>query len=539
MYQLLTLHYAQKYVLTTLPIAHIQPFATEAIKELSFAVYALVIALVKIVYCVILIGTKLSILAFPHAVKIFRQIVKFHRTQLSWSDILIEISAISLILLYVIFRKRILDMWRRVDRYISAKSKAAAAAAPHVIFFTGALLFTVLGKKFILPFTSTTVMPLFTLGIPVLRSFRFARTFYNDPIQTNAHRRKYYNILAQLLTLWAVLGTYHSIVTVLALVPFSNKILSYLPYLKELIIVILTWIQLSPVFTKIVFSSAIAPVIAYLSKYIPTAQNGNAPDNNRHYVVMILRMSRFFKDHHLDFIGKLLEDSVVTIMATIFVCLPNPFATMGMMTITCLLPVFRIVTITNAFRVRGVGESTDAVIPMYLLDKALFWLYYWIAFAWLWLWRIYVAPVWPSVTILIALWLQHIFFAGGKYVVVSTIEATNVIIQRNQQRPVPRSISESGSSESISAEGVEDEPMADGGAQNDGNEVNDGEGADPQQGPDAASSLQRRLEQPSPSVENPPTAISVDDDYDAVHLDGDDDDANVGSRSVRRRNRLS
>lgn len=439
----LNLSYARKYILTTLPVNHIQKFAADAIKDFALALSALVVALLQILYCVILVLAKLSILAFPHAVKLFHNIVKFHRTQLSWTDIAIEMTALTLIVLYFVFRKKIAELWRRVDRYISAKSKAAAAAAPHVLFFTTALVFAVLGKKFILPFTSSAIMPVFTLLIPVTRTSHFARVMYNDR-SFNVNKKKYLPVLSQHLTLWIVLATYHALVTVFEQVPFSTRLLMYLPYMKELLIVVLIWTQLSPVFTKIVYKSAITPVIKQLSRYIPTAQFDNAPDNRRHYLIMMLKMTKVLQDHHLDFIGKLLEDSVVTIMAAIFILLPNPFATMGMVTITCLLPAFRAVTITEAFKIRGVGEANvDPIVPPFLMEKAITWLYYWIAFAWLWLIRIYVVKLWPSVTIGIGLYLQHIFFAGAKVVVSGSLEIVNVVIYRNQSVETRRMIEES------------------------------------------------------------------------------------------------
>lgn len=567
---LFSLEYAKKYVLTTSPIANIQPHAINAAKEFALSFYAMVLSLLKIIYCIFLILVKLSILAFPHAVKIFHQIVKFHR-QLSWSEILLESLTISILLVVMIFYKRIVNWWKRLEKSISAKSKAAAAAAPHVLFFTGAFLFTVLGKKFILPFTSTSMMPVFTLGIPMLRSFRFARAFYNDTNHSIVHRKKYYPLLAQLLTLWVVLGTYHSLVTVFALIPFSNRMLLYVPYLKELVIVILLWIQLSPVFTRIVFVSIILPVINYLSKYIPTAQNNNNPnDQNSNYLMMLLRMSRFFHDRHMDFIGKLLEDSVVTIMAVIFVCVPNPFATMGMMTIACLLPAFRAVSVTEAFRIRGVGSGdkkpNESVLPMYLVDKAMFWLYYWIAFSWLWLWRIYVTPVWPSVTILITLWLQHIFFAGGKFVVINTIEATAIMIQRNRQRPIPRvettAEQEEDNAQEENRENAFNDSSLDGReaamspsehnlslTENDDNEeIKEEKEKEKVSDDDDNKSItdrtkiisRRRLEQSSPSVENPVGLLSSGDESDFVQVGGE---ATVSPDSkgnaARRRNRLS
>lgn len=547
MLSLFTLDYVKKYVLTTQPIAAIQPHAAGAVKEFAIAFYAMTVSLFKILYCLLLIVVKLSILAFPHAVKAFHQVAKFHR-QLSWSEILLEFLTLSILLIVMLFYKRIINWWKKVERYISAKSKAAAAAAPHVLFFTGALIFAVLGKKFILPFTSPAMMPLFTLGIPALRSFQFVRSLYND--ENQSQRKKYYPLLVQLLTLWVVLGTYHSIVTVLALIPFSGKILLYLPFLKELVIVVLLWIQLSPMFTKIVFTSVISPVITYLSKYIPTAQNGNPTDRNSQYLVMILRMTRFFHEHHLDFVGKLLDDSVVTIMATIFICIPNPFATMGMMTIACLLPAFRVVSVAAAFRLRGVGEkNTDVALPTYLVDKALFWLYYWIVFGCMWLWRIYVTPIWPSVTIVITLWLQHIFFAGGKYLVVNAIEATNIMIQRNKQHPISRAIEiENREGSSINLAELEPTESEDRVNYETNVEVLETICTEEEKSSNelniSPSTRRQRRGQPSPSIENPSTLLLGEDTIEFVPRGGEEEEDVTSSEAkiaaaVRRRNRLS
>lgn len=74
----------------------------------------------------VLVSSKVSILAFPYIYFIVGSIIEFHQTQLTYKDLFIELLFISGCILYVTFRKSIHSAYTRTIMFISSKSQAAA-----------------------------------------------------------------------------------------------------------------------------------------------------------------------------------------------------------------------------------------------------------------------------------------------------------------------------------------------------------------------------------------------------------------------------
>lgn len=424
----LTLKLAKEYVFTTSPIGAIGGDVTLVLRRLVASLYASFVAFATLLYYAGLFIAKMLILAFPHASKLVDRIYRFHCTKLTKTDILIEFTILTLLLLFFIFRKRITAAWHRFESYISAKSKAAARAAPHVLFFASALFLAVVGRNFILPLTSATTMPLFTLVIPLVNTLRIIRS---APSSEEKPSEEHKNVL----TLWVVLAIYHGLVTLLSTIPFSHRIVSVLPYMKELVIVILIWIQLSPVFTGIVFSSIISPIMARLSVHIPTAQNFEEKMRAGSSLTAMLKMLRIMNDGQVEFVNALLTDSLVTAMAILFLLTPYPIADVGMVMIAWLLPAFRTValadTLTLRFTPRG-RQSTSPEVDERILSAYHHWLHYWLWLAVLWLLRIYLFKPWPSIVILSTLWMQHAYFKGSRKVLPFLLKTFCLLKERHE-----------------------------------------------------------------------------------------------------------
>lgn len=428
--------------------------------SLLYHFYLLVAEIVKtliaLIICLLLILSKLLIILFPHAIKLWKTVYEFHKT-LSLYDLVLEFSIISIVLVSYLFRRQIQNSWNQFERSVSAKSKAVARAAPHIMFFSAALIIAVLGRKFILPLTSTSTMPVFTLVIPLGNTLWLLRKPMN--LSDSAQVEKY----AHCLVILVVLGIYHSLVTWLSLIPFSKMFLSYLPYLKELVLVILLWIHISSVFSSIVFDSIISPVMSRLSMYIPTAKHGlpNQGQFSTHnseavlqdfeekqkqktnMLINLLKMMRLLNDHQINIISLILQDSVVSIMGVLFIFTPFPFSFMGMVLIAFVLPSYRTVNLVyNLHRHRttiGTARSERAEMntatarSIHALRKSLRqWIYYWVCVIIIWLTRIYFFNPWTSFVIISTLWLQHSFFMGATKTVDNICDTFHLLVERNE-----------------------------------------------------------------------------------------------------------
>ncbi len=421
--------FAQEYIFSTVSFSAI----SDDLKILFYALYTVLAELSKIIIglilCLSLVTLKLGIALLPHAMQLFRSTVEFHK-KLSYYDILIETGLITILLLLFLYQKKIAEAFKSIERSISVKSKAIAKSLPHILYFTSSLIAGVLGRKFILPLTANKYMPIFTTVIPLITLLLFMqkREIVLDVKQILLINHRFTAIVA--------IAIYHSIVTAASTIPFSNRLLSFLPYVKETMIVILVWIQISSNFCQIVFTSLIRPVMSKIALYLPFSnpstlnidhQERQAHQQKKNLLLTVIRTMNILSDAQLSFISNCFQDSMVMIVALLFLFFPYPFSYIGMVTIGFILPAFQAVSLVNRLSQhrlevirRNSVRTHDTVNPaliekdrLLLRDNVIAWANYWVCLLSLWLFRIYVNSLFPSIIIITTVWLQHSYFQGA------------------------------------------------------------------------------------------------------------------------------
>lgn len=473
------------YVFSTTPI-----FSGQIVNGLSANLYFLFLNIIEalgglltsLVY-ILLIVAKLCTLGAPHVIAGCQTVLEFHRQQLGWFDLLIEFSVFLILILYFIFRRKILAMWRRLEKGLEKRSKAAAKAAPHILFFGSALLFVIVGKKIVRPLATSTGSPIFTLVIPIISTMRVAGACTS--IDNN------YGFYRQMVCLWIILGAYHSIATILGLIPFSSSLLSILPYVREFIAVTIAWSQLSATFTDIVFEAA-SPMLKGVASNIPVVNLGDNSTTFSGFLVS-LKLMRIIGERQEILIKAILQDSAAFFLTLFFLFTPMPFARIGEVILSFVLPLFRSAATLTGTAAHGVDTKSNMNANIKadkwpashtkgrsMLDKtdttngsasvsgsvsgkvetgvtfessfltpphvrSAFnaiatpsvrmaeysslsaseilctqerkrWLEYWIVMGCMWLLRLYWFKLWPSVAMLISLWLQHTYFQGASWI---------------------------------------------------------------------------------------------------------------------------
>lgn len=199
----------------------------ESIFNFTFCIGNAIQAFSVVIYFLCIIILKLIFLSSPHLMSLGNAIIEFHKTQLGFWDMVVEAILIVTILLLLIFRKRIVNAWRRFEANLAKKSRTLARIFPHLLFFTTAALFSFFGQKFLLPLASTRALPLFTLVIPLVRTMNVMRLG-----QEASYR--------DVLVMWIVMSIYYSLCLLAESIPFSGILLSVLPMLREFTLVVST-----------------------------------------------------------------------------------------------------------------------------------------------------------------------------------------------------------------------------------------------------------------------------------------------------------
>lgn len=347
---------------------------------------------------VLILTLKLAIMIFPHLLTTTHAVVDFHRTKLTYYDVLIEFFVIILLTLFLLFRKHVVYQWKIFVKYVGRKSKAAADAAPHVAFFTFALVFSVMARKFLVHLTTPSVLPVMTLMIPIYTTLNALRLTTGEPSEDLLDSIRKQKILKQKVTLWVVLAAYHTIATGIALIPFSAWMNYIMPSTRTLAVVVIIWAQLSHKFTDIVFDASV-PFLKYLAKNIPSSNFGATQGS---WLISLLKMMRLLNPKSEFFLKSLQQDTVIVLLASIFAFCPWRVSYIGVILVSLLFPAFK--SSNSILPLRG-GQNVD--------DQRVFWLEYWVCWALLWCLRCYGFHIWPSVLLISALWLQHSYFRGA------------------------------------------------------------------------------------------------------------------------------
>lgn len=426
----------ERYILSAeVPILEIKVMFWNSILKLIVALTDTITCLVAIILYLALIFAKVSVLIFPHAVSLANTVYQFHVTQLSWSDIVIEFCLITMLLLYIIFRKKILLYWSAFERNVSSKSRKFVRALPHILFFTIALITSFYGQKFLVPFTSPMVLPMTSIIIPACVTLR--TLVVKDKMIVR------YDMLRSQLLLWVVLGVYHAVATLFSVFPFSAYIIKILPLVRELSFVILLWIQLSSLFAKLVFESSI-PFLNILAQKLPSFKMTSEMEEKSYSFISMLKYFKIISKQQEFALRSIMQDTVALIVVFIFLFIPSPFVYIGVVTTVFLIPIFK--------TYQHVSQNDEIITPRkskkskdneYKPTENDFensennfkkWLRYWICIAVLWLLKIYsILKIWPSILMIVSLFLQHSYINGSNIVFQYIGESFGVLVERDKQ----------------------------------------------------------------------------------------------------------
>ena len=355
-----------------------------------------------------IVALKLLTISIPYLLLILDSVVQFHRTQLTTQDLLLEFVFASLLILFFTYRSHLTRQYKLMEKFISTKSKAAAQILPHLSFFSMAFLGAIIGQKFLHPLTSFKILPIFTLIIPVLSTLNVVLYHRKEPALMNQ------------LRIWMILGCYHSMATFAAQLPFSTYLSHYLPYLREMVFIILLWVQISSVFTHVVFDLS-SSYLRIMLRNVPSVDMGIASALDT--IVLFLR-SRGFSTYYLNMIRGLLADIPAFLISLLFCCTPTYISQVGINVVGIIIPLSKTIELNASITTKKrQSKASD--------DQIEFLVHYWLSFGALWTCRLYFFTLWPSFTLLSFLLLQNSSLLGASWVIREWFNIFHVIIQRN------------------------------------------------------------------------------------------------------------
>lgn len=392
---------AYKYVFSTAAVYSEDIFTglyVSFIRLGSSVVNAVSASIIIFMYLLLLVA-KISVMAFPHILLTCQKVVIFHRTMLTSFDLLLEFSVIFTVMLFLILRKRIFNRWKLFEKSVAQRSKATADAAPHVAFFTFALILSIIGRKFIVHLTAPSLLPIITILIPICMTMTELNNVSSNIDNDFKAVLKRQNMTRRKLTQWVVLAAYHTAATGLSLVPFSARIASALPVGREVAAIVIIWVLLSHKFADIMFNASI-PFLKYFSKSIPSSNFGTSGGTP---FVSMLRMMKIVNAKYESILKSLMQEAVIVMIAIGFIFTPWRITYVGVIIISLLFPAFKS---SNILMQRDLKNE----------EAKLFWLEYWICWGLMWMLRCYGFNIWPSIMLLTALWLQLSVFGGASLV---------------------------------------------------------------------------------------------------------------------------
>jgi hypothetical protein len=350
----------------------------------------------------------------------------------------------------LVFRKRIAAALRKFEASIADKSKIAARTAPHLALFTLALVMAVVGHKFLKPLSSPVFLPLFTVIIPIITSVYTSvasilptmRAIENSS-SSAAELKQAALDGRQKVLLWIVMSAYHSIATVLSIIPFSHRLLGVLPVVRELVLVLSIWAQISPVFVEIIFEVA-SPFIHYCTEKIPSSsvfQKGavDTESSASNFLLSALVRVGVMSPSRQGVARAIMQESTSFIIVALFLPMPTPVATLGVTIVALLLPAVRSAACIQSWQRGEGGRNSGAAsaagggdVTMYIgvfssgrkvrkssslaseiIAQQQRWIEYWICLGGLWALRPFGITLWPSIMMVLTWYLQHDFLKGS------------------------------------------------------------------------------------------------------------------------------
>lgn len=381
----------------------------------------------------LLLFAQSTMIIFPPLVTFLVWCVDFHRHKLSTTDVVIEICAFGSILICYIFQDRMRRTWTNFEGFVRRTSSRAADAARHVLFFSLATLVVVTGQKLMTPLASKSLMPVFSLFIPLLSS---GRVLIESPLTLKQIKYRSH------LCIWVILATYHAFATLVTMIPFFERLVNIilapvrlipLPkflvvinvppvvLLREFIVIVVLWTQVSKQFAEIVYLWS-SPLLGRISANLPSADFGQGQLT---YLLTALRLWGVINVQTEKMVASLFRDGVAILLGLLFVLTPLPH--IGSVLVCMVFPALS----TSKHLVSSYdGQRQES--------ESRAWLQYWICFACLWLLKVYDILTWPIFIVPFALWLQHSYFRGSQYLFESLSCVCVEFFERNRSAEVAR-----------------------------------------------------------------------------------------------------
>lgn len=436
--------YAKNYILNKAAI-----YDEVLLQELHFTLSELINgfsilgkALLSLVKLFLVFIFKVVFLSLPYLQKWTKTVVEFHKTQLTYKDMIFECVLIFSILFYIIFRQRIKMMWKKLENKVAQSSKSAATMAPHVLFFTLSLFFSYFGQKFLIPLSSKSCLPLFTTLVPLSRTITLLLRERTIDYKDN-------------LVLWTILSVYYTFNIFVVQIPFfhhfSNYIFQLIPISQVMPLVIIIWIQTTPLCANLVYDYTQPILFHYVSK-IPISQLFVSSSGSGGSVTsVIIPYLRFVgvSDRIQSYIKGLLSDTLTLAISLLFMFFPSRLAYVGVIIVCLLLPAYKsslvvsdmvLLENANATKVNRAMNSTDKQDIPEVVQQLHKWLQYWVCMGLLLLMYWYHIRLWASSMMLTGLWLQNTYFEGANKVWVNGNSIIFGLV--NYRRPESESVME-------------------------------------------------------------------------------------------------
>ena len=123
------------------------------------------------------------------------------------------------------------------------------------------------------------------------------------------------------ILLWIVLAMYHSVATVLTHTPFVGRLRHFFPFLRELVLVVLLWAQLNPLFIEIVYEAA-SPVLVKAASFIPSS---SAEEERGLAILSFLKSVNVINEATETFFRALCVESTSFVLILIFIFVSGSF----------------------------------------------------------------------------------------------------------------------------------------------------------------------------------------------------------------------
>ena len=374
------------------------------VKNLFGSLFEFVVSLCLLLMYLVVAVLRVISLNMPFFLAVGRAVVEFHRTQLSVTDMVVEVVLVTIITLVLVYRDLMVDHWCVWEKKLEKHSRVVARAAPSVLFFGSCFAFSVMGRNFLAPLVASTVLPLFTLVGPVVLGIYFLLDLHTaDVAAAGGDVNPRHFSTAQMnvqLTLWLILASYHGVATFLAAFPFASHVNVNLDWVRRFVLIVVVCIQVSPIQAARVYETA-APLAREISAQMPvpvltspvakkvapsakkkpltrTAPHGanasSAPGRAQPIldelgkfgkllvapVFYMVKASGILTTQQEEVLVGLAQDSVALALSVLSCCMPSFVAVFGLLAVAFAVPAFKMAELQGALSTLAIEEAKPA-----------------------------------------------------------------------------------------------------------------------------------------------------------------------------------